>query len=738
MTFSNTKHTYKTILFEEFDTSDESGKLYAVLMDEDNIDNECNVVTGEMVTAIDKLTVHSFKEFVEKFVPYIYKRTGEDENNYPVFEYKFGRDPVLGSEIKLTDASYFKILLNLYRQKGATGDSNIKFDYEDILQAIMPDKILDEYKKKRFLLKNYAEKFFDAKDKGKDTLKYKRLLKSNFDEIKKLYETDVQGLLPILIADTKRKIDFLGGNSEESGTNQSTTSFIPRTLLLDTDGNLVTKEIEVLPTHTDKGKERNIPEIIRDQLVSDYNKLIKKEEQNDQIRSLIVDTFSPTIQSYGKGWTAQQIECEKKKLSNQKVQYEACYRNIMQSFITTVLPVIKKIIGVYVYFDHATADGYLSDGLVVANCKTSDVLSMPQKLAATMEYFGKTASAENKIWMAMLPRVNDGEPLEVFKDDITVDSDDGFGFDVAEDESNMNDDRVPEKDVEQLLNILGDSHILTFFSYQGSKNNSFDGLKPQYIEKMKNQQFISNLKHPEYASCVYPNFTLMEYRKIKISDGKISYVLDGDEVNLMVPQLIMPPIYIDACYAASGLITGVQQHKYLWNRGFTKEEIDSSLPCVHVNVEDLKERLTVNFNRELCDSWNGNIKKAINDGSFGFVFCSDRREVDNSGKPIKNAYVYCARTLKWGNKSNTYMSVHCTLVANYVYSRLNSYNNNTELLMGEVEEWRLDKENKKNVINLLLVDDEDVFIDEVKKKPIISMRANKTIKDEMELELEEV
>ena len=100
--------------------------------------------------------------------------------------------------------------------------------------------------------------------------------------------------------------------------------------------------------------------------------------------------------------------------------------------------------------------------------------------------------------------------------------------------------------------------------------------------------------------------------------------------------------------------------------------------------------------------------------------------------------MYCARTLKKGAKSGTYMSIHSTLVTNYLYARLSNYNNDIELLMNEVNNWRFDKENKKDCINLILSGDDDVYINEETDHLHIKLMANKKVHDDIEIKNEEV
>ena len=63
-------------------------------------------------------------------------------------------------------------------------------------------------------------------------------------------------------------------------------------------------------------------------------------------------------------------------------------------------------------------------------------------------------------------------------------------------------------ELEPISPTLSKARCRTF--YKGLNRNG------GYID----DQFADKLDYPEYASCVYPNFTLMDGRSIAISDGK--------------------------------------------------------------------------------------------------------------------------------------------------------------------------------------------------------------------------
>ena len=707
------ENTYRTILFEEFDK--DKPDLATILQDE--------TVTpdGEtMKKELEKLTVHSFEEFIDKFAPKFYQNVGQKQDGS--FYYTFSLDSNGGTAMDITKMPYFELLKNMYSQKGSSGQANIEFDDKDIIESILPRKIIEKAAKTRKLLQTYAEKFYEAKDKGEPT---GDIYKAYHKEMAKVQETykdknSFQGLLPLLIDDRKKRIEYLlQGVPEKSGDGDKVPLLGAHRIEMDEDGNLFLKKIEQLPAPSaGQSGSRDIPLLISRNIEKNYDTYAQANGGNAAIKSVIISTFVPMLSmeaDYSKLDTPAKIEQEIQKLEGQKLVYENAYQSYIDEFVKTMVPLIEKLFGVYVYFEHAGKDGRLAAGrgLIVANCSPADLLSddVKPKFERFMKHFGKNVVKDDRIWLGILPRVADGLELDFSNQ---VDTHDEIDEEPnTEADSAASDDRLLLNRAYQLLSILNDSQVLTFFSFKGQKRNSFSGLTAEYINDCRDKLENAKINY-KYSSFAYPNFTIMNERKVTLADEQQIEYGEGT-ATVEKKELTLLPVYVDACYAAAGITAASQQEDCLLAAGIKQGDIIPGRPFVHVNLEErfLKQKLPTKFNRELSTNWSENIKNAINKDTFGFVFCSDYMEID--GEPVKQAYVYCARSMSKGNKTRQFMPVYCSLVENYISAALKQLNANTckvinnDFIKQVVEgKWKNDIANHPKGINRMITENESI------------------------------
>ena len=376
----------------------------------------------------------------------------------------------------------------------------------------------------------------------------------------------------------------------------------------------------------------------------------------------------------------------------------------------------------------------------MANCTPGDLLEVSDKFKKFIKHYGAEARANNKIWLGILPNVNDGTRLEVMtaRSEGTVpgrrERRRGTAGHTA-----ANDGRTSLNVAMQLLGILEDSQILTFFSPKGNKENSFGGITGEYIHKQREALQGAGIDG-EYASYAYPSFTIMNKLSMNVASNTMDVV--GDEYEANKIQLTVPGIYLDAAYIAAGLVAGTQQPDWLSSRGVPQEKLVEELPCVHVNLEsrELQPKLTTLMNRELTTSWSSDIKAEINKDNFGFVFCGDYFE--SEGKPVDNTYVYCARNMKPGKKSHRFMPIYTALVKNYVSGEVLKENYRTsneikkQFVEGKVAGWKNAVVNTPKCINLLLNNGEDISWDS-EKGIVISFGENEVFLTDINISNEE-
>lgn len=737
------ENTYKTILFEQFDKQDGNNlKLYLQACDEPASDR--------MLDKLEKLTVHSFQEFVDKFVPVVYQTSKTTSQGFDI-TYDFESNGTEG--VKITNTPYFQLLENMCQKKGGSRQSNREFDYNEVLESLMPRKVAEKAMRTRQLLENVKKDFDEAEAQGRSGEADEKWEQLNdlFDEVQATYKGNVQGLLPLAIADTEQKIKCLTQYIPETNSDGHEQQGNIGALCFGSQGQLeirplpnpsdTTQNLDVSKQDNDQQKERQLA--IASYIEEDYDAYVAEgHEYNEFVKDLIVSVFSPVSQSMDpRNMTQQELLEMKDTLNNRKTGYENLYKTHVEKFASQMAPYIEKILAVKLYFQHATVDGRLPKGrgLIVANCTPGDLLEVDvqDKFRKFIKHFGADARADNngnnKIWLGILPDVNDGTRLETMaaRSASTVSGRRERRRGPAG-HAAANDGRTSLNDAMQLLNILEESRILTFFSAKGNKDNSFGGITGKYISEQRDKLQGAGI-HGEYASYAYPAFTIMNKRTMDVAG-------DGYEANKI--QLTVPGIYLDAAYIAAGLVAGTQQPGWLSSRGVPQKKLAEELPCVHVDLEsrELQPKLTTLMNRELTTSWNSDIKAEINKDNFGFAFCGDYFEAE--GKPVDNTYVYCARNMKLGDKSHRFMPIYTALVKNYVSGELLKENYRTaneikkQFVEGKVAGWKKAVVNKPDCINLLLNSGEDISWDS-EKGIVISFGENEVFLTDINISNEE-
>lgn len=660
--------THKTIIFEEF--NDGQPNLFTIINNESSLDR--------LPVKLEELTVHSFSEFMSKFSPKVYEvwgknpDTGDIEFFYTTDPAKFAGYPY--STIEISEHAYYKMLKQLYASKGASGQSNLKFDDSEILEMLTPKKELSAVRNLRESFEYNLKSFEEAKargDRGEMNAAKTRLTDCR-RKISEYATSSVGKLLPILIEDTNKKLEHLGASSSVSGGSPQTkalpklgqlylnaagqldidTSAKPETTALTATGSA---SITNLPAETAQTSSAEIPDAqarsskIAESIMKDYDKHAKNP--SEQVKSLIVSAFAPLASVSNSG--AENLDAE--TLRAKRKSFENAYTNARESFAAEMSRIVESLLGVKTFFDHATADGgensKVPAGIIIANCKASRLLEIKDKFSAVMTHLGKNQGSE-RIWFAVMPSVFETAPTNNVSAD-TGDDWDSDDWDEPEKNSDSGENYVSLSAVKQILEIMERAKITTVFNLRVNNDNTFADLSTDEVAKR-----ISDFKSVSYGHAVYayPNFTLIRERIFKPFDNE-----DASAINL-------PGIFIDAAYPAAGLLVASQQVEVLKSR---KLDCDKDFPCVRVDLENaqVKKSLTTKFNRESILRRSEDLTRLINENMFGFAFSGD--ELRNpDGTDMKNSYVHCARSLAKNEKTGVYKSVYQTLVEDFIAREL--------------------------------------------------------------------
>ena len=717
------ENTYRTILFEEFD----SGKptLYGIL-------STAAIPDGETVyhDVKEKLSVHSFDEFLERFAPKVYEKHEPAADGVGISVTYSTENSPGAIPLDIVSNSYYKMLLNLYRSKEKSGESNLKFNYEELFDQLKPKQEVEAAKTLRMQLNAAKDKYYECQERGESTDEARKIFNGCFKKVREQYEKSVINLLPLAMADLDTKIgaaNKLLAQNAGKGSDEVLLLASGYTSFFKEDGTLgtapvqiqaPTDKVEELPAKQIGGGERKLLSTV---IESDYDKRAKT--QNTFVRDLVVSTYAPltTLDMAGNALEMSLAEVRQQQDINlaKKHCYEKTFQNAKAAFIQTMTETVQKLLGMQALFDHATSKGELADGLIIANCSVG--LLMRECKEAFTSFINRVGhdSVGNRVWFGIVPGVSEA----MSDSDIGDDEEDllsGDSDNVAQTKPQST-KTVSMNELRQFLPIMDGARIMTVFSFKANDTNGFL-MTPQYVESKRDS--LSNVKN-KHAVYAYPNFTLTRSRNIELFEG--------------AERLAIPGVYIDAAYVAGGLLIGSQQSTYLEKRGL---RVHRQLPCVRIDFENttVRQKLVTKFNKETDMGFNEDLQKAINSDRMGFVFLGD--ELGD----IQNTYVHIANTLYKNPGSEMYRPIYVTLVEDYVRTVYKKVQDKTkrgveqEFFKGTVQEWKKCAESKEhqNDVNLLLHENENIGWDpELEKEGKIGIKiklsAQETVLDDIEV-----
>ena len=710
------KQTGTTIIFEEFNK--QKTDLYTLLTRDETpiaLEKFKNYLIGDE----SEIAVRSFSEFIEKFAPTIYETVVKTGENTSQFIYHFEKPEGECVEIQLKDHAFYKMILAMMDRKGSSAKGNLEFSYDDLKKALTPQSEMEECKRIRKNLQSNTDTYLKLLEEGGPSSEIERFaenIEMYRDRIISKYKNKSPlALLPLLIADKQRQLDTMNealANSAESSTGGLPSASCQYTF--DNTGNLLLIERSVSDDSETAVSSQNTALV--EALRGDFQDFAPDTiRENQYIENLVVSAFVPTG---GSQLSVQNSE----ELERQKKQYQDVYKDSLANFAKAVSEAVEKFIGVKAFFDHAAFDGKLADDvyLIIANCRIGTILNNEEAKKRFEKYF-KTLSNEkdiNRIWFGIIPAVlNKDDNVSAVKKTRT----DPFGRRTYNKETKKKSDfdLTTLDETKEMLKILTEAKIMTFVSYKGSENTGFTELNTEKIKKYK-EDFAS--VESEYAVFCYPNFTILPKER---NDVKIGTEYDSNEKKSKDVKIQIPGIYLDASYVAAGITVGTQNHRLLQAKGF---KVNPKYPCVRSDIEldDNFKKITTTLNRETTTEMDKNIKNAILEEHFGFVFADNKLVYD--GKVINNAYVMNARTLC--SDKGVYKNIYKTLVRNLVSQMLYCLSDKiTGKIVGQfvddyVESWKNDnKDIDKNYANKILLKGESIELDKASRK--ILVRFNK-------------
>ncbi len=621
--------TNRTILFESIN-KDKLDLL--TIIGEVDLQNS---LSDDKIEEINRhLLVESFEDFLKKFDPTIYSYFDSQQNKICYSLEKNENIPKeTVTEIKLNkENTFFKMLLSLMDSRRNNNVKIVNFNYEDILELLSPKRVIDNLKQTRKEINYLFSKYEKLDDKNPEKKELGDKLNYCFLEASKNYN-NVLAMLPLAIEDIEVKLSL-----NTSGSSLNRLEMIkPALIYIGETGSLeiaeVNTDISILQIEENHNTEK-LSQIFKD----DYN-------ENTTIKSEYVSNL--VARSYVPNKIIEKIDIEKEIFNYNS--YLELYKNSQESFIEISKELIKKVLGVKIYFDqYDTKANQMNPKLLITNFKL-DLLANPKKKEALSVFFNTVNNKNdftNTIWFGILPNVNYEMQLEdktVKKRFIGTEIDEFNGKNKFSNLINLSD-------------LLEKYKIQLFFNFHASDKTDFKTLSINGIEDYKEKtKSLENKTYSEYLIPVIPNFTIIPKNRSKVLVGKTKGDME-EELYYYINGL-----YLDSSYVAAGLISAYQCPGYLKDRF---KNVNLSTPGVRINIESDENSFEIKTTMpKEISGYTTDVKNQINEENYGFIFASENAIY--KGRGIENITVYKARSL-YNNNGYNYEPIYKTLTSSYI------------------------------------------------------------------------
>ena len=627
--------TNRTILFEEINPN--KNDILTLIGDAESYES----LSDEKIEEINnELLVSSFEEFLEKFEPTIYSYfdVNTKSMNYTLEKLDNVPDEAVNKIILNENNSFLNMLLTLIDTRKSNKVKNINFNFEDILDLLSPKKVIENIKMTRkeinYLYNKYTS--YDSLDPAR--LEIGDKLNIKFESASKSYN-NVLSLLPLAIEDISTRIMLEEKNKSKNLINK----IIPGILSIGNEGNLeilqISSNSELIKIEQNSKNSNELSNMF----IEDYKE--NNKNANEYVASLISRTFVPVSKTI--------VDIDITKEVENYNNYLELYKNSQEQFIIIAKKLVKKILGVKLFFQQYDTKNYkMKPKLLITNVN-SNYLANPISKKALEVYFNTVNNKNdfsNTIWFAILPDV-----------DINIKQNTKIkkrfqGTEKQELEKNKFNTLI------YLSDILYKYKIQLFFNFEANEDTNFKKVSTngidEYIEITKE---LENKPYSEYLIPTIPNFTIIPKEKSKVFVGNKIEIIDENIKRSEEVKFYISGLYIDASYISSGIVSAYQCPEFLKER-FSNVLADT--PGVRVNIEafDNSYEIITTMPKEIS-GYTNNVKNRINEASYGFIFSSDSAIYKNN--IIDNILVYKARSL-YKNLQHNYEPIYKTLTCTYI------------------------------------------------------------------------
>lgn len=715
MPLTRIKQTSKTMIIEEFCTSEKTPDLYTMLKNEDVKQK------SEFFSLIEKnLEVRSFEEFVEKFMPSVWEwYETSDSQDCPArfcFSLEKPAGAVQAHELNIADNEFYKMVMDLYSKKTASGESNLEFDYSRVAELLSPGRVLEHAKQlRKDLMYNYNKMTALGEGAKSERNQCVRRIKEIRKEIVGQYKDSFTGRIKLALADTENKLAALPdrpeGTEKAGGQNQEPLG-LPCRIQFDDSGDLEVIPIEINHVVAEDGLPMKEKNEIAALVAQDFDKY--GDDTSPYIKNLVVENYS--------GCDSAVQVLNREELTRKHDQYLTIYKNSQEQFIRAISSAVEKILNVKVFFEQASVAGRkLPAPVIITNCK-ADRLVEEEGVKKSFRYLvgemGKEVDSY-RVWFAVIPAVGDEMLLD--NPDLESDYDDDLdleSFDENERKVRTTDGEslVSMQTVNQMMEILKAGKITAFFNYRANEKTGFARFNSDILDLYRSRVRGGGIEGNEYAIFTYPNFTILPKKETAIEIGRI-----WDGYRERKEYLDIPGIYVDSSYVAAGLVAASQNPDYLAHK---KYKVEKNNPCVRFDLEEGDNRfiMLTNMNREGKGSWSSEVEDNIGKDMFGFCFCGNTKFYKDAR--VNHTYVYIARNMS-RDKDGVYKPIYTRLTKDFIMQYLQTDNVSIgggdrvkkstidKFIEEKVGRWKREAESNK-CANDILKENEDVYVEDNK------------------------
>ena len=726
------EQTNRTILFDV--VNPEVFNMFNIMSD---VDENSRSLTDEKVAEInDALLVKNFDDFLKKFQPTIYSYFDQERGMvYELTKPAGIPDPLVKKIVIDRSNMFLKMFISIMDSKKATGATNASFNYEKVTEMLAPHRTLKEIKKlkKDISYRENKNAEFESDSPAKQDAVLK--LKSKLDRTKKYYnETDSQ--LTLMLGMIKENLD-----TAVRASKKGITEFKPALPVLNKDAEIVALEMTDRPAALleDKGGKKSgrkggkegtgeqtaLAAVAKGELAASSG-APKKEKisYRDLSISVIEEQYDETMRElYASVGQEYKEEAAASSLSKELVvaaftdkmpdtlmamdidnkvemynKYSAIHAGWQKAFIRTAKLLIEKILNVKAFFDqYQPKSPMMRPSLLIVNASMDEILDEKnlENLKKYLETVNNKSDFTNTVWFGIVPNLEYSDEREMELDEDVMRQ---FGY-TGDIDTGVTLVPTPVSDLQILLDAIREYRIQVFFSFEASEDTTFLKLSTHGMDQyMEDTQILENEDYSRYAIPCLPNFTVIPSNKSRVvlgskavrnEDGTLEFSKDRDDFM----KFWIYGVYISAAYVAAGIVAAYQCPNFLATKFPGKVRKEYPGVRFDIEAEDNALVVTTTMPKEIA-GYTAETKSRINEFKYGFVFSSDKNQLD--GRSINLITVYKSRSMN-ESKSGGFESIFRETTRTYLYRMIGAMTGDYKKDRidrifesgGKVKEWQL-------------------------------------------------